>query len=346
MARAPQLVGPARAAAGEVEIEADDDALAGRMIAATEDEIWREATGLADDDNTGDNSLERMADGFDDEAADDVEREDDGEPRREGAPPRDRPQEGDDEAADSEDDDDVEYEDEPLAAREPQRQERQPARQQPDPNAERIARLEGELTALRTQAQARPAPAATEKPAKPDMFSDPDGYERWVLDQAEQRAMASFETRQAAQREERLNASFSEASRGERGQEFMAAYQALAGGPQRGQAGFEQHARVVQSIINAPDPVNAVLHWWEQSGGADEYQASILAQAEAILGRQIAPRRGDRDVQPSRGAQNGARPRLPPSLNGRSGSGTHREIDPEMMNGSESSIFEYGTRRN
>src|ERR1700732_647659 len=107
MARAPPPVGPARAAAGEVEIGADDDALAGRMIAATEDEIWREATGLADDDNTGDNSLERMSEGFDDEAADDIEREDDGEPRREGAPPRNRPQEGDDEEADGEDDDDA-----------------------------------------------------------------------------------------------------------------------------------------------------------------------------------------------------------------------------------------------
>ena len=44
MARAPQLVGPARAAAGEVEIEADDDALAGRMIARDAREPpWLEA---------------------------------------------------------------------------------------------------------------------------------------------------------------------------------------------------------------------------------------------------------------------------------------------------------------
>ena len=62
----PQLVGSSRAAAGEVEIP-DDDALASRMIAATEDEIWRDATMLQDDDDSGDKTLEAMEDGFDGE---------------------------------------------------------------------------------------------------------------------------------------------------------------------------------------------------------------------------------------------------------------------------------------
>jgi hypothetical protein len=137
---------------------------------------------------------------------------------------------------------------------------------------------------------------------------------------------------------------FDAAAQSERGSEFMVAYNALAGGPKPGQAGFEQHAAIVNRIINSPDPVGSLFNWWEQVGGADRYERNILAQAEAILGREIAPRRGDRGniEQPARNA--GQRSRTTRSLNGQAGSGTHRAIDPEMYNGSESSVFDYATR--
>ena len=333
----PQLVGSARAQAGEIEIP-DDDALASRMIAATEDEIWRDATMLQDDDDSGDKTLEAMDEGFDGEQ--------EGEPSEEDEIAA-QGQEDEPEPSDEDDEDTSEEFDEPApAARQPQRpqpQARQPV--QADPTVERIARLEGELNALRQQQNRPPPPAQPTAPAKPDMWTDPEGYEKYVLEQAEARAMARFQQTQNAERETRLNASFDSAAKGERGQEFMAAYNSLSNGPRQGQQGFEMHAAVVQGIVNSPDPVRALFDWWEQTGGMDQYQQGILAQAEAILGRQIAPRRGERgnpEQQPSRPAGGGPRPTR--TLNGRAGSGTHRAIDPEMFNGSESSIFDYATR--
>jgi len=335
----PQLVGSARAQAGEVEIDMDDDNAAAQMIARTEDEIWREATALPDDDNSGDNSLERMDEGFDGETAEEVENEE-----------VDAQAEDDDGLeASGEDDDDTgeEIEEEPARQAQPQPTRQQPPQRQPiaDPNAERIARLEGELSALRA-AQARPQPAAqTDKPAKPDMWSDPEGYEKWVLAEANRQAAETFGNLQFQDRMTRLSTAFDAAAQSDRGQEFIVAHRALSSGPPHGQPGFEQHAAIVNRVINSPDPVGSLFDWWEQVGGADQYQQNILAQAEAILGRQIAPRRGDRgdrEQQPARNA--GQRPRTTRSLNGQAGSGTHRTIDPEMYNGSESSVFDYATR--
>jgi hypothetical protein len=175
---------------------------------------------------------------------------------------------------------------------------------------------------------------ADDAPRKPDMFADPDGYEKWVLDQAEARAAAKFETQQRERDERRVNDAFADAARGPRSFEFNAAYGALTQLDPRN----PNAQATVRSIVNSHDPAKALFDWWDQNGAAD-FRDSVLTQL-------VPNYRPQGQRQPQRGATQPQREfRLPKSLNGATG-GAHRATDPDLYNDreSESSVFDYAMR--
>lgn len=358
-------------------------------IAGTEDEIFREAMEAALDDNDGDNSLEEMGDGLEGEPLDEDDTNvedtegpiDDEEDDEDG---EDEEDEDGDEGGEADGDDEEGGEDE---GEEPTRDNR--GRQQPNippgrlrEATERARRVEQERDQARNQittlearfndllqrvnsgqvgpAADKRAPAA-EKAAKPDMFTDPEGYETWVLEQAEERAaarvnsaLADRDRRTQEEVNQRVDRSFNEAATGERGFEFMPAYNALKSlDPKDPQA-----QKLVRGIFSSADPQEALFAWWDNNGGQD-FRENIAKQ----LGFE-APRRqrrddgGNRQQRQQRDERGGqqqqrqVRHEIRPaqrlrSLNGASGGGgTHnRNSDPEMLDNSEDSVFRFATKR-
>ena len=326
----------ARSMGTEVTGPSDDD-LISEAIAQTEQEIFSEASGAEEPDyEDDDRSLESMesVDGDEESPEDDaVEDEDDETPVEEPG-------------------------DEPAEVLEPHQEDSQASRgerlaQVPSGRLrEEIAnrqRAEAERDALRAQIetanarltaleQLQPTSAQPEAPkGPPDMFADPEGYTKWVREEARNDALNAFREEQRRAQEARVEASLQAASRGDRAPEFAAAYSRLTALDPKDPA----NQATVQRIINSSDPAAAVFDWWE-ANGAEQYREAIIAQAEQLLGRPLRsnPRMPNRAIaRQSMGIKN------PPSLNERSGSSTHRDIDPEMYNGSEESIFNYAARR-
>jgi hypothetical protein len=333
-------------------------------VAATEDEIFNDAMGDDELDNDGDTSLEDMGDGLegeveaegDDEAEEEAEGED-----KEAAEDEEGEEAGTEEAAGE--DEGEEGEEQPRDQRghprdrEPAvppsrlRQERQratEAEQRVQALERQIAEYNGRVAELSARVNAPPPrQAEAPPPPKPDMFAEPDKYEQWVLEQAERRASSRIEERFAAfqqvqqQREmQRVDQNLSAAAQGERAFEFQAAYNALT----RLDPRDPRNQSLVQGIYTAPDPSKAMFDWWDRNGG-EEYRAQVFEQlAPRVQQRQQsrAPQNGNGRMQPRheiRPAQ-----RLP-SLNSATGSNVQRNADPEMQDGSERSIFDYGTRR-
>lgn len=322
-------------------------------IAGTEDEIFQDALDGNLDDNDGDTSLEDMGEGLEgDHIDEEVDAEDDVGPEK--------AEEVEEEEDEEESEDETEEEDEPeeqprdqrgrfedKAAIPPARlraeaQQRRQAEQREQELQRRYEVLEARFNDMQTRLNAPQPPKKDEQPApKPDMFADPEKYEQWVLDQAEQRAAKRLET-QLAERDRqqqeinnrRVDESLSSAARGERGFEFQAAYNRLTALDPRN----PQARSTVQSIYNSPDPARALFDWWEENGGP-EYREQILAQ--------LAPRQQRSDRRPvqqqPRHEIRGPKPLR--SLNSAHGSNSQRVSDPDMLDGSDSSVFDYATRR-
>jgi hypothetical protein len=315
--------------------------LAKQAIDETETEIFTEATGADEPENDGDKSLEAT------ETIDGQEADDDGEVKSD-----DDGEEPD--VEDSEDGaDEGETEEAEPEVREPdQRQQRRgdpevPLRQTREElraERERVQRLEAELAALRV----RP-PEAVKPPepqAKPDMFSDPEGHERWVLEQATQRALAQVTA-------QRLEASLAEAHQ-DHGEEFTFAYSQAKAILDRGPG--DPEARALHARINnSPDPGRALMRWAEpklqayreeQQAQEDERLAEML-EARGIDPRQVArlvAQNGAgarREPMNGRSEQSAGRPRLP-SLNSQTGNGAQR-YDPRGVDGSEQAIWDDAT---
>jgi len=352
-------------------------------IAGTEDEIFRDAMSDDYDDNDGDTSLEDMGDGLEGDHLDeeDINVEEDVGPEGDDAA-GDEDVEGDEEGQEDENPDDLEEgeeEGEGEPEPDPRTQRGQDQRREPHVPPGRLreaneraraaeqryetleARFNDLMTAVNSLRQPQQQTTQQQAPQNqrtanepPDMFTDPDGYREWHLEQGRQEArrvaqeIIAERDRQQQEREvNRVNASFETASRGPRSFEFQPAYNALTSLDPRD----PQAQALVRSIWSAPDPQQALFDWWDENGGP-EFRDSIAQQ----LGLQPQPQRrpqgrqqGYSDQQPRRAAQprmefRGPRPMR--SLNGASGSGSAQRVqDPEMFDNSESSVFEYATRR-
>lgn len=321
-------------------------------VGATEDEIFTDALGGEELDNDGDTSLEEMGDGLegeveeDDEAGEDEPEGDEGE--SEGDEPEDEPEtaEGDEPDQRSRVDDQRV----PPRRLKEEADRRRAAEDRVQILERQVAEYNGRLTEISARVNAPAPKPAAEAPPKPDMFAEPEKYEAWLMAEAERRAeervgrrFSQFEKQQQDREAERVDRSLETAARGARAFEFSAAYNALTSLDPRDRGA----QATVRGIYTAPDPAKALFDWWDQNGGPD-YREQVLSQ---LLPEDQRP--GSRQTQRAAPQGNRARPvrheirpaqRLP-SLNSATGSNTQRLSDPEMLDGSEASVFNYGTRR-
>jgi hypothetical protein len=190
-------------------------------------------------------------------------------------------------------------------------------------------------------------------PPKPDMFSEPEKYEQWIFERARESARQDI-NQTLAQRDEQARVNFNDnvdrslhaAMTGARSVESQFAYNTL-----RNLNSQDPQARaLVQSIVYAQDPGGALLHWWDNSGVREQVIGQLTGQDprqdRGRDERRPAPRRSrereDRyeeprhEIRPARSLR---------SLNSASGGGSHRVSDPDMLDGSERSVFDFATRK-
>jgi hypothetical protein len=337
------------APAGEEVSEREYQATINRAVEDTEREIFEDALGEDALDNDGDTSLEEMGEGLEGEVEDDA-----GEEADEAEPEDGEGEDAETDEAEPERDDRGRGQPAIPPGRLREQTRRATAAEERAQTLERqVFEMNGRLAELSARTNAPPPKPTEPPPPKPDMYSDQEGYERWVLDQAEKRTEAKFEQRftqfqqeQQAREARRVDESLAMAAKGERAFEFGAAYDALTSLDPRN----PQSRATVGRIYNAPDPAKALFDWWEDNGGP-EYRERILEQLDP--GRRTARRGQERDPSRSfddRGGRQQPRhvirpgQRLP-SLNSATGSNSQRVSDPEMLDGSEEAIFRYGTRR-
>jgi len=338
-----------------------------QAVANTESEIFGDALGDEPLDNDADTSLEEMGEGLEGDDLDEEEgAEEDGD-EEEGAEndageDAETPEEGED-AEDADGDDRSEnlghFERgkgfQPTQDRRhiPLRQERERRRAVESENADlrrQMAEMNGRLTEISARVNAPvPKPETVEKKQKPDMFADPEGYERWVMEEAEKKADAKIEQRftdfreqQRQEREDRLNDNLQRAASGERGFEFRAAYDAIMALDPRDPA----NQTTVQRLINAADTGQAILDWFEDNG-AEDFRTNI-ARSLGLLPSRNAARPQSRERLPARHEtrlpEQLRRPQ-PPSLNATRGGQRQQASDPEMMDDTDEGVFRFATRR-
>jgi hypothetical protein len=301
-------------------------------VAETEAEIFEEATGAEPLDNDGDQSLEAMGEGLEGEVLDDMEDDTDGDA------------EPDEEDIDGESEDETpaieargdQRPDIPPAVLRAEKEKRRAFEEQNATLRQQLSTLEARFNDLNTrlgQGQQQTAPKADQRgPEKPDIFAEPEAYERWLLDRATSDALTRLREQQEVQQLQRVNVSLDEAARGERSFEFPAAYGALRQlDPQN-----PQHQAIARAIYNAPDPAEALFNWWDQNGGP-QFREQILAR--------LVPQRGGRQGQRMQPRHEFRQGQSLPSLNSASGSNSQRVNNPEFLDNSDASVFEFATRR-
>jgi hypothetical protein len=353
MAKAPNA---AAAQAAEERLERDQQVDINNAVAATEDEIFREALSEEELDNDGDRSLEEMGDGLE---GDEGDIEDD---------------EVDDRTDTDVDDEETEAEGEGLAAEgegEPQdrgppppmddrrippgrlREEadrRRAAESTNEQLARELAETRGRLDELSRRVNAPPQQQQPQPPPmpKPDMFADPEGYEHWLIEQNDQRvrsavseALASDRRDREARDANRVNVSLEQASRGDRSFEFTAAYQALTSLDPKDPAAQQSAYRIMQ----AADPAAALFDWWEENGGPEYREQMLESLLPEDLRQPVMSRMRGGQPQARHQARPSPRGNYPPSLNSARGGQRQQTADPDMLDGSDASVFEYATRR-
>ena len=330
-------------------------------VANTETEIFDDALGDEPLDNDGDTSLEEMGEGLegDDleedeeetEAEADAEGGEEGEEEAEGEAEQGEEAEGDEPAEDeeeeqprdqrdrSEDRQPADRRDVPLRAERDRRREAE----ERSANLERqLAEMNGRMAELSARVNA-PPPRVEQPKTKPDQFADPEGWERWIRDDAKQAAeelvqqrFGAFQQQQQQERETRLNENLQSTAMGDRGFEFRAAYDKIMALDPRAPA----NQTVVQRMINSPDPGKAILDWFEDNG-ADEFRENIARQLgfdrQESRQRRQQPRHETRLPESLR--------RSPPSLNSARGGQRQETNDPEMMDDSDEAVARYAFRR-
>ncbi len=326
-------------------------------VAATEDEVFTDALGSEELDNDGDTSLEEMGDGLEGDAEEGDEADEESEAEGES----DAEAEGEEENAETQAAEGQEQEPARDGSGRFQRQddrggipsarlrEEADARRAAEARAQtlerQLAELNGRVTEISARANAQPKQPEAQAPPKPDMFAEPEKYEAWLVAEAERKAeakleqrFANYERQQQERESERVNQNLADAARGDRAFEFGAAYNALTSLDRNN----PQAITTVRKIYNSPDPASALFDWWDKEGGGPDYRERILAQLMPRQ-RQGQPQRGNgQQQQPRHEIRPGQRL---PSLNAATGSNVQQTGDPEMLDGSEASVFRFGAAR-
>jgi len=313
-----------------------------QAVANTEDEIAQFAMGDEELEDDGDTSLEEMGEGLEGDDLEEEEEAEEEEAEGEESEEDDAPEaEAEEEAPEPETPQDRPQRGRPEVALREERDRRRAAEERAAALDRQISELNGRMTELSTRvnAPAKPETKVEPKP-KPDMFADPEGYERWVMEEAEKRAEAkldqklgSFRQEQQQERENFLNGNLAETAQGPRGFEFQAAYQALTSLPRDAKS-----QATVARIIRAADPGQAVLDWFEDNG-AEQFRTQIAEQLGlAPRPTRNGPRQAQRQQQPRHEVQ------LPPSLNSARGGGRQQIQDPEMLDDSDEAVARYAFR--
>jgi hypothetical protein len=201
-----------------------------------------------------------------------------------------------------------------------------------------MAEMNGRMTEISTRSNAPPQqPTKVEqKTEKPDMFADPEGYDRWRDADAERKATAIVEQRfaiflqqQQQQREQELSnrarESFAKAANGSRSNDFTKAYTAFGLRDQTDPKTQE----IVHRIKNSPSPDQALIEWWEETNPPQEQPRQRSQQ----------PRHETRIPESLRTSS-----QQPPSLNSARGGQRQEVRDPEMLDDSDESTFRFATR--
>jgi hypothetical protein len=361
----------ARTERSEKELSRDINA----AIAGTEDEIFTDAMGDDELDNDGDTSLEEMGEGLEGDHLDkDGEGDDEDAGDEEDAEDKDAEEE--DEASEDDEENEVRAGEEEQVRddrgrfdrREPripperlrhEAEQRRQAEQRAIEADQRYLTLEARFNDMQQrinapQPQQRTEPAAP--PPKPDMFVEPEKYEQWIIERANEAALQNVQ-RIFAHRDEQQRVAFNQnvdrslqaAKVSERGFEFDAAYSALLKlNPQN-----PADRATVQSIVYSQDPGRTLFDWWDKNGGED-YREALIARLTGQEPRRQADDRDRGERRPARRSRDDRndqprheiRPARPlRSLNSASGGGSHRVSDPEMLDGSDTSVFDFATRR-
>jgi hypothetical protein len=319
-----------------MQVPTEEEILAG-AIAGTEQEIFDEATGQAEDENNGDRSLEEMDDDIPGESEEGDDEPDEEEPDGE----TDETEEEIDAASEEDGEEPAPTQSEdrgrvPYSRFREEIENRRLAEQD-------AANVRAQLAAFQAQQQQRPQPQQ-EQPAKPDQWSDPEGYEAWLLAQAVQRV----QNQQYAEREDYVNETFAEAHR-ERGAEFEAAYRTLTSGNPKDPS----VSNFVKKIYMSPNPGQALMKWHdtqktirEVGNDPDGFRAR---QRESLLKdpefRKEAMQYWRGEAERGDGGHPRTSTRLPKSLNGASGGSSARNsADPELYNPSDSSAFAFAMK--
>jgi hypothetical protein len=223
-------------------------------------------------------------------------------------------------------------------------------------------RLDNVLTQRQPAAQSQQGTTQQTQPAaEPDMFADPEGWKRWnreqVAREADERVNArfgAFEQRQREDAEARFNTSLDTAFGSPRGFEYRTAYRDLTTLDKT-----PQNAALVRQIFTSANPAQAIMDWWQETSNPEyiDYVRDTIRRTYASDERGPrrgsngnGQRRGDYDDRQDRGFSREQREprrefRLPRSLNSAAGGGSQRISDPEMLDGSEGSVFSFGARR-
>jgi hypothetical protein len=309
----------ARAAAQTPDDEAaerQEQELLRDMMGETEKEIYHEAFGEEPPENDGDTTLE-------DEAGDD----DLEEPEEEELSPED---EVDDEGLEE-------------PAGEPDRGDPRVALRAERARRQELERQLAEAQGFREGVQSVPRQTQQEQPPpRPDMFSDPEGWERQVRAEAASAAAQQVHA-------DRVNAALAETHE-QFGDEFQVAFNAFTSQPRN-----QESSQLARRMVNSPDPGAFLMRWAEPI--LQDYRAQRQEQELERIGAMLEDDPGLRDAVISR--LNGRQPRAaprgnrqplaqrsgrrgPPSLNSAGGSGSSRVgADPRGFDGSDQAIFDY-----
>jgi hypothetical protein len=314
-------------------------------VAETEAEIFDEATGSEPLDNDADSSLEAMGDGLEGEVLAEGETEDDADTAVEAADAEDEDEEaGGDEQDGGEQD--IRFTEVPPGVHRQEKERRRAVETENSTLREQLAAMGGRFDQMAAQLTAltrgQPQQQTNEQqqqqaPEKPDMFAEPERYEQWLLNRATSDAVTRFQEQRQAEHAQHVNQSLEQAARGERAFEFTAAYNALGSLDPRN----PQHQAQVRAIYGAPDTAKALFDWWDQNGGP-QFREQILTQL--IPQRQRGNGQGQQQdrVQPRHEFRPG---QSLPSLNGAAGSNSQRVTNPEFLDNTDASVFDFATRR-
>jgi hypothetical protein len=312
-------------------------------VGETEAEIFDEATGAQPLENDGDSSLGAMREGREGEVLDGegLADEHDAATLHAAETEPDGISEHDDADAQT-----FEIQDNNHQARDEEADKRRAIEAQNATLRTQLSTLEARFNDLHArltaQGQSQTGASRPSEPAKPDMFADPEAYEKWLVDRATRDVLTRFQEHQQAEHAQRVDLSLAHAARSERGFEFTAAYQALTALD----AHNPDHRAVVHDIYTAPDPARALFDWWEDNGGP-QFRERILAQLVPREQRQQGyqqrggMRQGQR-IQPRHEYRAG---QSLPSLNGAAGSNAQRVSNPEFLDNTDASVFDFATRR-